>query len=504
MPVRTPLENAIRKTKLFSAVILLGMFYGYFYALLPPAFLLWLIAPIALIIMLVIWALPDRDRAPPVGAVEGLFFAFAIAWAIWPDYLAVKLPGLPWITTIRLFAAPMTLLLLVCISTSADFRSTIKQALAQSPWITRLLVTVVVLQVLTVPFSDTPFGTLNKVMDAQFEWTALFFAGVLIFQRPGRAMQWAFLMCCAVVVVCVIAELEYKRGAVLWAGNVPSFLVIEDESVQRAMSSQARSAVGQHRVRSVFGLSLTMAEFLGLMTPFILHFLFTARAFLFRVVNLLMIPVIFHVILVSQSRLGFVGFFLSCLLYLLLWSYRRWRRHRTDLVAPTVVFAYPAIFAGFILSTFFVGRIRNMVWGTGAQSASNQSRADMFDMAMPMIAKWPIGHGLGRGAATLGFTNPAGMITIDSYFLSVALELGVIGFIAYFGMFAVGGVQAFRKSAVASGSELSLLTPLAIALPIFIVVKSVLSADEGHALVFMMLAMVVALTYRVNTEKAHG
>jgi hypothetical protein len=43
-----------------------------------------------------------------------------------------------------------------------------------------------------------------------------------------------------------------------------------------------------------------------------------------------------------------------------------------------------------------------------------------------------------------------------------------------------------------------LLTPLAVSLLVFLIVKAVLSQDDSHVLLFMMLGMVVALVAKTK------
>ncbi len=46
---------------------------------------------------------------------------------------------------------------------------------------------------------------------------------------------------------------------------------------------------------------------------------------------------------------------------------------------------------------------------------------------MSDIISRPWGYGIGQGGITLGFASPSGVLTIDSYFLSVLLEFGMSG-----------------------------------------------------------------------------
>ena len=122
---------------------------------------------------------------------------------------------------------------------------------------------------------------------------------------------------------------------------------------------------------------------------------------------------------------------------------------------------------------------------------------------MPKLFKNPIGHGTGSGAEVLGFRNPAGVLTIDTYFLRIALEYGVVGFVVYYGMFIASTYIGARSSMDVKdrSSETMLLIPASVSLFNFLFIKSVFSNDENHPLAFMLMGMVVALTYRLRKEQ---
>jgi hypothetical protein len=109
------------------------------------------------------------------------------------------------------------------------------------------------------------------------------------------------------------------------------------------------------------------------------------------------------------------------------------------------------------------------------------------------------------GASALGNYTPGGILTIDSYYLAVGLEYGILGFIVYYGML----LLAIRYGAKYSVNvhkydrEYAFLIPITIALTNFLIIKSVFSQQDNHPLIFMMLGMLVALIYRArNLEGA--
>lgn len=490
--------------RLIQAAFLLAfmgfcLFFGFFYGLTTPYLIKQLVIPIILLGLVAIWALPDSKTAP-VGALYGLSFAFIIVLFLWPNYLAIALPGLPWITLMRLVGAPLVVVLAICYSMSPDFRAQMKAVLNATPLVYKLLAGFVALQVITIAFSAEKDQSIQRVINAQLTWTAIYFASCYVFLKPGRVHRWGVILWAVTVIVCLMGLFEYKISRPSWGAYVPSFLKVEDENVIRALSGSVRSATGLYRVQSTFTTSLGLAEFLALTAPFVLHFVMFGKKLATRIAAGATMPMMLYVVIITDSRLGMVGFLLSFMLYLLLWSSLRWRADKASLLAPAVVLAYPAIFALFITATLVVGRLRNMVWGGGDTAASTASRSTQYEMGIPMILKAPWGHGAGTGGSTLGFVSPSGIQTIDTYYLAIGLEYGLIGFFVYYGMLIAAAFYAAKFAIRAPKGELSFFMPAAIALVNFIVIKSVFSQQDNHPLIFMVMGIVTAMVYRAVND----
>lgn len=483
------------------ALTLISGFYGLVFGLTTTYFLLQLTVPLIIVAAAVIWLLPESERAP-TGLLGKLLFIFLVALLVWPDYLALALPGLPWITAVRLIGVPLAFVLFVCLSTSAEVRRDLTEVLQATPWIWRLITAFGVLAVLSVGYSTDPGISVNKLVVAGVNWFLLFFVSAYVFRTPGRAMRLAYLLWAIGVVVSLIGVQEWRHSVVPWAGHIPSFLVVQDESVQRILSGASRAATGIYRVQSKFTTSLGLAEFYALVLPFVIHFAITADRLVVRIAAALTVPFFLRLIVLTDSRLGMVGFFFSILIYLLIWGVWRWTRDRDSAFGPAVVLAYPAIFSGFIAATFFVGRLRAMVWGTGAQQASTDSRKLQVAMGLPKVVKRVWGHGIGRGAEALGFRNGADVLTIDTYYLLVALEFGVLGFLIYYALFLNAVWAGARRLRRAATPEQTLIGPILIALVNFLVIKSIFSQQENHPLVFVLLGVLAALIWRIDQAGA--
>lgn len=489
--------------RILSALAYVALLVGYGVAIGMTGrfYVLQLAIPLIVLLAFVIWALPD-SRRPPTRWIVTLLFAFLIALLAWPDYLAFALPGLPWITAIRLVAAPLAVIFLICLSISPAFRAELLNVLNATPLTWKLLLGFTLIAGLSILVSTSMSISLSKFVIAQLYWTLIFFAAAWAFIRPGRTMILAYMLWAFAIYVCAIGLLEWRMQALPWAGRIPSFLVIEDPAVQQILAFNARSTTGIYRIQSKFTTPLGLAEFLALVTPLLLYFLLYARSLIIRLAALATLPLILYVIILTDSRLGFVGFCMSFLLFLLAWAVMRWVRVRGSVFGPAVTFAYPAVFLSFIASTFLVGRVRALVWGTGAESFSTQAREEQIASGIPMILSRPWGYGIGRGAERLGYTNLEGTLTIDNYYLLIGLDFGILGFLLYFGMFIAQMWYAAMALPKIRTMEHLLIIPLTITLMNFVIIKSVFSQQENHPLVFAILGAVTALIFRIRNERA--
>ena len=305
----------------------------------------------------------------------------------------------------------------------------------------------------------------------------MFFVACYVFLKPGRAELWAAILWAIGAGARSDGHpMELREGHVPWLGHLPPFVKLDQNYVGMMMGAR-REGVGAHRVQGPYTTSLALSEYMALTMPFLLHFAVQRYKLVVRIAAVASMPVLLFTALITQSRLGVLGVGLSFLSYLLLWALLRRNRSKTDLVAPAIILAYPAIFAVSLIGSFAVRRIRYAVWGGGEQAESTEGRAVQYGMGIPKVLHQPWGYGIGRSGDVLGYREAAGNTAIDTYYLSAALDYGVLGFITFFSFFFVaiykGAITLLRHTP--RDRELTLIMPVTVALINFVVVKSVFS-----------------------------
>jgi hypothetical protein len=482
------------------ALALVTLPFGYGFSLLAPALMVPFFFPIILLAAICVWALPELDVAPGK-LVERFFFMSFLSMPLWPNYLAIDLPGLPWITLIRLTVFPLSFLLLVSISVSKTFRSELSTAVNSVPLVWKGVTAFTCYQIFSIALSNSPMLSLNHLVSDLTAWTGMFFAAAWVFSKPGRLERWVIMLWGIGIILSLIAIREFMLGQVLWAGHIPSFLAVQDDSVMRALGAKMRAGTNRYRTVATFSTPLGLAEYMALCTPFALHFMAGPYKPWVRLAGALSLPVIFNTVVLTDARLGVIGFMLSCLIYTFFWGVLRWRQVKGSLIGPTIVLGYPAIFLAFMAAVVAVPRLRVMTLGGGQQQSSTQARQEQVHRGIPMIIDHPFGHGLARGGAALGFVNGAGVLTVDTYWLLVALDYGIFGFIIFFGtVWAAIGSGARAVVLGPRDREQSLIMPIVIALVVWFVIKAVYSDTENQPTMFIMLAAVSALVHRIKVS----
>jgi hypothetical protein len=494
-------RSAIRQILYYSAFflmcIMLGLFYGFAVALFPPQLLIYLGLPVMVLLFVVIWALPDTGHGP-VRLLSFLFFLYFAIVILWPRYLAIHFSGLPWISFRRLTGFPMVLIFTICLSMSSQVRNEIKAILASVKPLTRMLIAFTIWQAVTLFFSQDMFHSVDSLLNYWFLYTLTFFIGLWVLSRPKASERFVNMLIGMALLVCVIAGLEVYNGQVLWMNHIPSFLKLEDEGrLATYLSSTTRD--GEYRAVATFGHTLVLAEYLSLITPFIVHRLINSKDLRHKLGWLLLDLVILGGINLTQSRLGVVGWLLAHLAYGSLWALHSWRHQRTNIVAPAAALGVLGSGLFLLVGMFSIPAIRNRTIGGGSTGFSDAARQEQFMMMWPKLLDNPFGYGAGRSGQTLQYRLPGGTLTTDSYIITVLLDYGILGFLLFFGMFIYMAVTLCSQWWRRDIHSQSLALPVAVSLIVLIQVRTVLSQVDNLPLFYMLLALAVAVLVKQRT-----
>lgn len=430
-----------------------------------------------------------------------LFVTFLTLYSVYPHYISLRISGLPWISPIRAVLAVLFFFWLYALRQSPDLAESLKRYVRENRLFFILLGTFIAAQVLSLVTARDVGQALTKFVLFQFTWTFPFLATLALVRTEQRILTLAMLFVAYAAAQCSVGFIEARLERLVWLDLLPPGFGADSEAMLRIIQGQFRA--GGYRVQGSFTVSLIYAEFLVLMLPFAAFAFIEGRRPVIRVIGLITAIAIVPAQFLSGSRLGTVGTIVVSLSLLIIYVVRLRRTNKRSMVGPLLVLMLPFALAAFAAAYVASPRLQALTIGGGAQQASTDSRFEQFRMAVPRVAERPLfGHGIGLGAEALGFRSPSGVLTIDSYALSLILELGIVGFVSLVGMIVLTMVAGIRVSLQPGDGPNYLGGAVALSLAGFLATKLVLSQVETHVLVFVMMALVLVVRRQAQSAAA--
>ncbi|WP_066719569.1 O-antigen ligase family protein [Sphingomonas pituitosa] len=484
---------AMRRLGLILGIMIVAFVYGVLCAILPPSMLLPLAAPLGLLALLVVWALPEA-RAAPTRALTYSLSIFLFVMICWPNYLAVSVAGLPWISLRRLVGLIMTLLLLICLSTSKQFRRDMTDVLRSYPLIGRCLIAFFAIQFLSAFLSTALSVTIGRWINLSFTSTAICFVALWVFGPGGKDLKWfTNRLLLAVSVLMVIGVFEARVQHILWVDHIPSFLKIDEETLQQITQPHIRT---WYRVLTTYTTALSYGELLALATPFVLWKLVNAKNWPWRLFWAAFDVALLYSALLTTARLAMVGYLVAHALFGLLWGMHRWRNARGDLLGISATMLYPAFLVALGLAVLLVPALHVRVLGGGGTQASNDARHVQFAMSVPLIARRPLlGYGPGQGGSTVNFRTEDNFLTYDLGLVAIALDYGLLGFFSYMGMILLSIFELVRTGLRERVDQYPGELAVASALAVLITTRLVLAQTDNDPLFSILFGLALATLY---------
>nr|WP_279379686.1 O-antigen ligase family protein [Polymorphobacter fuscus] len=208
------------------------------------------------------------------------------------------------------------------------------------------------------------------------------------------------------------------------------------------------------------------------------------------------------VMYLTNARSAMVGLLAASILYLLFVSMRQRTLNKQSIFGTGMVLAYPAAVAVLAVLVNFWPRLHVMVLGGGQHQASSDARKVQWAMGWPKIFSHPFGYGVSRSGEALGYYNLAGEITVDSHYLSMMLDSGILALPLFLMCFFIPAWLCFVNYSNARTPEQELLAPLALGLINFTIVKMVLTSEGSVPLAFIMSGCAMGLIWQRSHAKA--
>lgn len=457
--------------------------------------------PVVLMTLIALWIAPDVDTKLD-GAIERSYFIFWGIALMWPPYIAFNYPGLPWISFARLSSLITCLLGLSALSMSPRLRGEMMNVLKSNKVLLRFFLAWVAIHVLMLLVGKG--ASAGRWTNQTLLWHCNFLIAAWVMTRHGNALRLNRLILIAAAVTALVTIPESLQQKPIWVDYIPSFLGIDPEIQEKLQFGAVRA--NEYRARSIFVVSLTYAEYIGMVLPFVLLAMVSAPAGWRRAAAAALLMLLAVAATLTQARSAMVAMLAGSIFFSAIWVFRRFQvtRKDQDFVSAVLLYGFPAVAMVVLSAAMLIPRIRVQLLGSGETSYSDNARGVQWDMAIPEILTNPIGHGMGSISRVIPYTNLAGEFTIDSYPINLLIEYGVPGFVAFVGFFATAIYLGIKTFVNAANKEEELAGAAAIGILTFLITRTILSSEGGQSMGFGFAGLILALRYRQLQRHASG
>lgn len=481
------------------AVLLLAVVFGFFIGVFGTFG--WFIPalPTGVLALVALWIAPDVDTDVDQLIVR-LYFWFMAILLVWPPYLALNAPGLPWISLQRVAMFVLAAVAAFALATSSRLRAEFAAPLKMQPVLTRLFLFWIAWSALMLAVGK--FASASMWAKQLFMWNFMFLVSAWFAARPGNARKVATMILVAAAITAAVVIPEAHNHKPIWADHIPSFLSVDPGIINALQSGIAR--FGEYRARSIFRNSLTYAEYLGMVIPFALLAISWARNQSYRVAACGLLLLLITAGTLTQARSAMAAMIAAIPMFVGLLIWRRYRRtqHKSDILAPAMLAAFPVAAFSLMVLILVHPRLHSMVLGGSGTQGSTDARKAQWVMAIPQIIRNPVGYGMGRSPSVVPYRNLGGDFTLDSYPINLLVDYGVPGFLAFAGFLALAAAIGIHVYLHAETDDERVAGAAAIGIISFMITRTILSSEGGQGLAFGFAGIIVGLYYRQKQRLA--
>ncbi len=465
-------------------VVLLGAsgLLGLITAVFPPGFVLRIaILPLGVGFVLVAWAMRDSRATLLPKAIVYLLLATVALSVLWPRYIHFSLGVIhvspQTITAVASLGAVMFWLI---------YSPRLGAAVREYTFGTAIGVLIVIWfawRLLAALAGEHPmYSTIDFVRESVY-LASFFLIGIALVCYDHGEDQLHKTLISTGLVVALIGLLE-----ALMQQNVLVQFARGDAEAADSLSQLAVERIrdGGFRAQSVFSHPISFGQFIAAVLPLGMSYAIYGRRVLWRLMALSLVPIGILALVTAGSRASLVSLAAACLFGgLIVWlraiSTRGLRRVLAVLAIPAFLSIVGMVM--WLVSELVQGRTAMEVGSTG-------TRLLMIERGIQALWESPIwGFGQGMAIGKAGLLNSAGIATIDSYWLSVALDSGYVGlliFIGIVGLFSYQGTVAAVRLRGADGFKVGMI--VASVLAIFATFAG-LSIVHNMTLLWLLIAM---------------
>ena len=391
-------------------------------------------------LLLALFAFP-QGKAAPKRLVMFLLYSSAILLPLWPVYIHAKISPLPIITPPRMILYALSAIWIWDMLASRLRRGQFLVAMKRGAPISYFVLAFFAVSFLSLPMAEGRSLAAQEFIRQAIIWLLPFCIAATYIRRERDLVRIVTVLTIAAVVNAAIAVFEKLTGTLL-AQLLSPFITGNAEWLQITQSQKIRDGV--FRAQGTHTHPLSVGEFIALTTPFAIVFAVRARHIIQKLSWTGATIILAAGAVATSSRGAALAIIVSLLVTICLIVHRAVVDGISVRSQPIV-----ALMVLFLMALAPIGVIagKKVISGGGGVSTTNssQARVDQIEMAWPKILKRPVGgYGTGRATRILGYWGRS--LTIDNYYLTLALDLGFPGPLIFLGLLLSIISVSYRRS----------------------------------------------------------
>ncbi len=311
-----------------------------------------------------------------------------------------------------------------------------------------------------------------------------FTASVFFIDERLRHKVIPVILVCALF-DCLFGAFEFTQAKTLYqifhlnlAGGA------DDPSLIDMTQGQFRNGV--YRCQSIFNHPILYGQFVATVLPVALYWFRKSKSWLIKISCVLLFLISPFAIYSSGARSALGVAVISLMTFVAL----LWVTSGNKINLSRMVLATSAILLSTLVLFFFSTEIVSLLKGGSAETiGSTEARVMMLQQGFRAVLQSPI-YGFGEGSSVVkaGLSSTSGLRSIDNYYLTVAIDAGLVGLSLLIGLF---------YNIIRTGIRVGLVDRSALAVTAMVfgmaIGQTIISVRENLTFVFMAAGFVFAI-----------
>ena len=377
-----------------------------------------------------------------VSFVRSCLLLYAFFAIVWPKYILFRFPGMPAINPEKILFVVLIFSWFWCALKDQETREKLVNLSRFALFPILCIILFIVWRGVTAFVGDLPpLLGLKVVVTELLSYFIFFLIAYSCWDRVDHFKSFVYVVVLSATVVGLIGVYESSLSRNLFA----QYVSLENDVTGRLTETlREKFRAGKYRVQSTAEHPLVLAEFMVIAFSCGLFLFAESKRLSHKFLLVMFLVLSTYIVYKTDSRAALTTLVFISAIFICLFSIRR-SRANSSIVGMIYGVMVPV---AMLLIPIVVVIGQKIVSGDIMQgSASLSARQFMLDKGIPLVLDSPfVGYGVGQGGEKVGYVLDSGLYSIDNYYLTVALDSGLIALILYISILLWLGLHIFKLS----------------------------------------------------------